>query len=135
MSGNRINRSDLELKQALIDHLDILRDALEKVGSGDEKYVKIIFSELRILVINSGQNKALLLGIAKKYNIIPNVYINSPFGKKILSLEDHLKEIYFVSNTEGIRLTNADFIIKHSQQEGGAHEDWSLENEILFPNQ
>jgi hypothetical protein len=124
----------MELKQALRENLELLRESLDKVKTGDFKHIKIVFGILRILVINKGQNKALLLGLAQEHNITPMVYIDSPFGLKTLSLDKHLQDLYFASNTENIRLTNADFILKHSQQEGGAHEDWDLEKEVTFPN-
>lgn len=130
----RIARSTSDLKQALQENLELLRESIDKLRAGDFKHVKIVFGILRILLINKGQNKPLLLGLAQKYNFTPMVYIDSPFGLKTLSLEQHLQDIYFVSNTENIKLTNADFILKHSQQEGGAHEDWALEKEIVFPN-
>jgi hypothetical protein len=133
-SPPRFTRNTTDLKKALKENIELLRDSIDKVKSGDTKYIKVIFALLRILVIEKGKNKALLLGLADKFKIVPMVYLDVPFGPTTMPLKEHLQGLYFASATEKIKLTNTDFILKHSQQEGASHEDWALEKEVTFPN-
>lgn len=128
----RIPRSEDELIQALSDNLELLRDAIKKVRSGDFKYLKSIKGILRILVHNAGTNKPLLIKLADKYSITPIIKTDGPRGIFKRSLNDFLEEIAFASGTENILLKKRDLIAKGSQQDGGAHEDWEIDKDYLF---
>jgi hypothetical protein len=128
----RTQRSEDDLIEALSDNLSLLTDAIDRARTGDFKYIKTIKGILRILVHTSGTNRPLLIGMAKKYSVTPIVRTDGPRGISERTLDDFLEEIGFASGTENIILKNKDLIVKGSQQEGGAHEDWAIDKDYLF---
>lgn len=128
----RISRTEDELIEALSDNLGILGDAINKVQSGDFKFVKTIKGSLRILVHKGGTNTPLLSALAEKYSITPIIRTEGPFGIRERSLDSFLEEAGIESGTENFILKNRDLIAKGSQQEGGSHEDWAIDKDYRF---
>lgn len=129
---NRIARNEDDLISALSDNLDLLEEAIKKSRAGDFKYIKVIKGILRVLVYTSKSNIPLLIELAKKYSVIPTIKTEGPRGVFERPLDIFLEEIGFASGTENIILKNIDLIVKGSQQEGGAHEDWDIDKDYLF---
>lgn len=127
-------RAEVELINELKEQLDLLEDAIQKVNSGDFKYAKILSSILRILVIENSTNKPLLFNLAEKYDYEPKAVIDSPFGIKTTSLKLHLKDLFFASGTEKIKMSNEEFIKIASQQDGGSHVDPTIDFGYQFAN-
>lgn len=120
----RISRTTIDLINALEQHLDLLRDHINKFKSGDFKYYKPIMTELRLLVYKSKTNNPLLIFLAQQNGIALTIHRDAPpFKKQQLSLDEFLHELYFASGTAKMSLTNIEFIAKAAQQEGSAHED------------
>ncbi len=130
----KIPKTQFQLITELREQLELLDEAIEKVISGDFKYIKTLSSILRILVIETKTNRPLLLDLSKEFNFEPKVVIDSPFGIKTQSLRDHLKELYFASGTEKIEMSNEQFIKLASQQDGGSHVDPGTDSGYLFAN-
>ena len=131
----RLAKTALQLVCDLKDQLGLLEDAINKVNSGDLKYSKTLAGILRILVIQTHANKPLLLDLAKKYSFNLIVTIDSPFGIKKESLEEHIKGTFFVSNTEKIHMSNEEFIKIASEQDGGSHVDSAIDFGYQFANE
>ena len=83
--------------------------------------------KLRVLVINAGQNKALLLNLMDEYQyegkFVPTFY------KKEITLEEYMegaaayrKDEYLFSNKKVVRAV--------AEQTGASHEDWSISKEL-----
>ena len=104
------------------------------MNSGDFKYTRTLSSILRILVIKTPKNKPLLFNLAEKYNYEPTVVIDSPFGIKKVPLKSHLKDLFFSSGTEKIKMSNEEFIKIASQQDGGSHVDPKIDFGYQFAN-
>lgn len=130
----KVSRTREELLEELAQQLDLLKDAIIKINSGDLKYSKTIAAILRILVIQTRTNNPLLFNTASYYSFEPKVVIDSPFGVKTVSLRDHLKELYFASGTEKISMSNEEFIKIASQQDGGSHVDDEIDFGYQFSN-
>jgi|GEM_PF-6213161 len=131
----KIVKTSKQLVNELRDQLSLLEDDIQKVNSGDLKYSKALSGILRTLVIKTPTNRPLLFDLAKEYGFEPNVVIDSPFGIKKQTLEEHLKELFFASNTEKIRMTNEEFIKIASQQDGGSHVDPTIDFGYQFANE
>jgi hypothetical protein len=134
INKKKIKRTKKELIVELNEQLNLLEEAIQKVKSGDFKYVRNLASILRILVIKTKTNTPLLFYLSDIYSIELNVVIDSPFGVKKQTLKDHLKKLYFASGTEGIRMNNEDFIKIASQQDGGVHVDHQIDFGYSFSN-
>lgn len=132
---NKVPKTQLQLTEELKTQIELLDEAIQKVVSGDFKYARIISSILRILVIETKTNKPLLFNLSQQYDFEPQVVIDSPFGIKTMSLKDHLKDLYFASGTENIKMSNEEFIKIASQQDGGSHVDSSVNPEYQFANE
>lgn len=130
----KIIRAKVELINELKEQLNLLEEAIKKVNSGDFKYTKTLSSILRILVIKTPSNKPLLFNLAQAYNYEPMVIIDSPFGIKTMPLKVHLKDLYFASGTEKIKMSNEEFIKIASQQDGGSHFDPTIDFGYQFSN-
>jgi hypothetical protein len=128
---NKIQRSRLELVQAFADQLHILKTAILHVKNGDDAFTKTIAGVLRILVHEAKTNKPLLINIAKEYNIVPYITTSGHKGVLQRNLNQYLDDVVYYSDTAKITLTKRQIIAKISQQEGGAHEDWAIEKDLL----
>jgi hypothetical protein len=131
----KTHRTSKILIAAFGDHLVLLNSYVKELENGDKKYYKAIMAELRVLVYESRTNKPLLSRLAAQHNIDPVVYEN---GKQ-MSLKKYLNQALFViplppsfSQRGDNYLTRIEFIIKASQQEGSAHEDDALDNDLLL---
>jgi len=134
-SVKRVTRTETQLINELKDQLGLLEDGIQKVNAGNFKYSKTLSGILRILVIEAPKNRPLLFDLAKNCNFEPKVVIDSPFGIKTQSLKEHLKELFFASNTEKVHMTNEEFIKIASQQDGGAHVDPEIDFGYQFANE
>ena len=54
---------------------------------------------------------------------------------KLLQNRPLLKELFFASNTEKIRMTNEEFVKIASQQDGGSHVDPTIDFGYQFANE
>lgn len=131
----KIAKTHKQLVNELKDQLSLLEDDIQKINSGDLKYSKALSGILRILVIETPTNKPLLFDLAKEHGFEPGVTIDSPFGIKKQTLREHLKELFFASNTEKIRITNEEIIKIASQQDGGSHVDSTIDFGYQFANE
>lgn len=127
-------RTSKTLIAAFGDHLALLSSYIKNLENGDKKYYKAIMAELRVLVYKSRTNKPLLSRLAIQHNINLVVYEN---GEQ-MSLNEYLNQALFViplppsSPQRGDNyLTRIEFIAKASQQEGAAHEDDMLDDDLL----
>lgn len=131
----KVAKTHAQLINELKDQLSLLDDSIQKINSGDLKYSKALSGILRILVIETSTNRPLLFDLAKEYGFEPDVVIDSPFGIKKQTLREHLKELFFASNTEKIRMTNEEFVKIASQQDGGSHVDPTIDFGYQFANE
>ncbi len=129
----KVLRTEGELIKALQDQLHILKEAIERVKTGDFAYTKVIAASLRVLVLKTTKNKPLLLNLAKKYDF-PLIITRDvpPFKPATISIQDLLDELYFASGTEHVKITKRELIAKSAQQEGLSHEDESLDKDYLI---
>ena len=101
----KVAKTHAQLINELKDQLSLLDDSIQKINSGDLKYSKALSGILRILVIETSTNRPLL------------------------------KELFFASNTEKIRMTNEEFVKIASQQDGGSHVDPTIDFGYQFANE
>lgn len=117
------------------DHLALLKDYIIKLEKGDKKYYKAIMAELRVLVYKSRANKPLLFRLAAQHSINPVIYEK----ERKMGLEEYLNQALFIVPLPPFfpkrgdnYLTRIEFIAKASQQEGSAHEDNKLDDDLLL---
>ena len=130
----RVPRSDKNLVQTLERELTLLTEYSSKAfRDGNQNYYGEVAGKLRLLVHEKGSNSPLLLALMDKYDInIPNI-IDSPRGKYETNIRDYLDGMAFVirTNQQGlVKVTNKDLIAIWAQQEGAAHIDWEIAEEL-----
>jgi hypothetical protein len=130
-SPQRIPREVADLIQALHRHVRLLRKyAKQAFEEGDIDYLGEVAGKLRILVLDRGRNRPLLLNLMDEFGVSIDVALNDlTTGLRMLPLEDYLDSTAFGGLTsEGYaRMSHADVIAAWSQQTGAGHEDWAFE--------
>jgi len=136
----KVPREDSDLIKSLNDELEKLKEFYIKVyGDNDKKYLGNIASQLRILVIERGTNTPLLLKLMEKFSINMSLKTNPPPGlhqqSKQITIPTFLDQTQIKAiktESQGLAsLTNKQLILKLSQQLGGAHQDFHVDEDIL----
>jgi hypothetical protein len=127
--------------ERLREHTALLRKYMALVQEGDRAYLGEIAGKIRLLAIETGSNKALMLRVGKLFGKTPTVTLEGPPGWEYqegikagdtLALEDWLELFQLAVRTESspdkpIEMTTREFVLVWAQQHGGSHEDWSLD--------
>jgi hypothetical protein len=114
--------SESELVTILIDRLTILNKNLENLKCNDI-YAGLVATDLRVLVVNKGNNKPLLLDLADKKGFSLEYQTDAPpHMSKITTLADTLNSLYQSKYEGEIVHTNLDLINTIANKEG-AHID------------
>jgi len=123
--------------ESLRDHVNLLEGYMVRARKGEAAYLGEIAGKLRLLVLNSGANKPLLLRLARlcDYELIVQLGDQPPIADgpkpfERIPLETWLDEMAVALQTPSsapqlVQITWADLIAVWSQQSGAAHEDWS----------
>lgn len=131
----KTKKTNSELVYELNVQIELLGEAIEEIKKGNLKYYRTIANILRMLIVKKKRtNIPLLVFLAEKNNFPLVITIDSPSGIKKQHLTDHLNNIYFISNTHGIKITNEEFILTACEQDGGSHIDHSVETGYSFSN-
>lgn len=113
-----------QLLELLELHASLLHDYVELAKAGDSRYYGEIACKLRLLIIDSGRNKALIFKLQDEANL--------DFSQL---KEDLAGQDLFVRVDEGKRqlsLSPEDLILKWAQQQGAAHVDHSLDEDLFL---
>ena len=143
----RIPRSIIGMLKALQSQTDLLKDYYHKAFVEKKTiYLGEIAGKLRLLVIDEGTNKALLLRLMKEFDDEFLFTLNGPTGKsraskyqsgdrisiqEFLNVESHWSDDPKKRKTTGIEIiTKRDLIKRWSQQLGSAHQDWAVDEDL-----
>ena len=127
--SKRIQRDTKELLVRLIDHLELLVEYSEQsfYYYKHKKYLGEVTGKLRVLTIDYGRNKPLLLDLMKHFeyerefkNIGPEFIFT--LRSYMLSLAGYSKGKFSFTHEKMVRYL--------SQQTGASHEDWTLDEEL-----
>ena len=143
----RIPRSLIGMLKTLQSQTDLLKDYYHKAFVEKKTiYLGEIAGKLRLLVIDEGTNKALLLRLMKEFDDEFLFTLNGPPGKsrtskyqsgdkisiqEFLNIESHTSDEAKKRKTTGIEIiTKRDLIKRWSQQLGSAHQDWAVDEDL-----
>jgi len=140
----RIPRSDEDLLKTLEEEVDKLKELYFKTfREEDLKYLGDVAGKLRVLVYEGGKNKPLLLHLMDKFEINILITLDGPPvqplpgqpspGDKITLRRflDLLAVEIRVKSGDFMKSTKKELIAKWSQQSGGAHQDWELDEDLF----
>jgi hypothetical protein len=140
----RVLRDFAELVAALERHTALLREYHQKAFiDGGERYLGEIAGKLRLLVYEHGRNKPLLLHLMDELKVESLVTVTGPpqfeiepgiHGGDRVDLRTWLEMLSFAATaTDGelLRLTKKQVIGLWAQQQGAAHEDWTLDESLV----
>jgi hypothetical protein len=105
--SQRLPRQSPELFDALQRHVRLLRTYAERafVG-GDADYLGEVAGKLRVLVLDRGRNKPLLLKLMEECDVGFEVALNDLTGATALDLEENLASTAFAGQTSNGRTTS-----------------------------
>lgn len=132
-SNPKIKKDFATLIQRLISHLEILVELSDKAfyNYEHEKYIGEVASKLRVLVIKTRTNKPLLIDLMYQFEY-ERTWENP--GSPEFTLRTYM--YYFaVYIKDKYTFTNEKFVRYLSQQSGGSHEDWEIDeglHEFLY---
>lgn len=143
----RISRSPIEMLKTLQSQTDLLKDYCHKAFVEKKtNYLGEIAGKLRLLVIDEGKNKPLLLKLMNEFDDEILFTLNGPPGKshtgkykigdeisiqEFLNIESHINDEAKKRKTTGIEIiTKRDLIKRWSQQLGSAHQDWAVDEDL-----
>ncbi len=124
----KVPRPLSEMVGVLVQHLNLLHEYYARAyEQGDERYLGEIAAKLRLLLVESRQNRALLLSLMDHFGSMTKVRMEEPWGEvKLMSLRDYLADLCFAKEVPSGRaiVSNIEFIRLWAEQHGAAHEDW-----------
>jgi hypothetical protein len=112
---------------ALARQTRLLRAHLIKAQT-DEDYWGEVASKLRLLIVEKGANRALLLRVASAYEGAVSCSAR-PDADHPRTWDDLLNENMLARGANGI--TFRQVICRWAEQLGGAHEDWTIDEMLL----
>lgn len=125
----RIKRDTKELLKRLIHHIELLVEYSEQsfYHYQHEKYLGEVTGKLRVLTIDYGRNKPLLLDLMKHFEYEREFKSITP--KTIFTLRSYMLSLAGYSKGK-FEFTHEKMIRYLSQQTGASHEDWALDEEL-----
>ena len=125
----RVRRENKELVIKLLHHLTLLLDYSHKAfyDYEHETYIGEVAGKLRVLVINTGQNKALLLKLMDEFEYEFKFF--TPPRPNKMTLDEYIQGFAGFSRDK-YEFTNEKLIKYIAQQTGASHEDWTISNEL-----
>lgn len=124
------SRSDIELIKRLTARLKFLEEDVKGLKH-DLNYAGRVATDLRVLVVNKGSNKALLLDLAAKYgDRLEYQTFAPPHLQKQTTLVETLQGPYQSKYEGKIMHSNLDLIIAVANKEG-AHEDQTFTDQYI----
>ncbi len=125
----QIKRDYSKLLTRLIDHLEILIELSNKAfyKYEYEKYIGEVVAKLRVLVIKTKTNKPLLIDLMYHFEY-ERIWDSVTPGTK-LTLRTYMYRLAIYAKDD-YAFTNEKFIRFLSQQLGGSHEDWEIDEEL-----
>lgn len=125
----RVRRENKDLVVKLIHHLNLLLDYSHKsfYEYQHENYIGEVAGKLRVLVIKTGQNKALLLKLMEEFEY--EIKFETPPFKTKITLDEFMERLAGFSR-EKYEFTNAKLVKYIAQQTGASHEDWAISDEL-----
>ncbi len=146
MPGPRQERDLSEMLQSLESQLNILEEHSQKAfGERREEFLPEVATKLRVLLVRSRHNKPLLFEVADRLGIEMTVTLdgspglgskpenpNSMPGDK-LSLDAFFDLMAVTVRTSAglVPMTKRELIRAWSEQLGGSHEDWSVDEALV----
>lgn len=140
-------REIAEMVSELEAQLELLADHAERAFDKREiRYCGEVATKLRLLVLSSPQNKALLFKVADAFNVDMTIEVppdvvpraNNPTGK--MHFEKFFERIDYMraSDTGPVYVSHRELIKIWSEKRGGAHSDWEeaawIEHMFKFHN-
>jgi len=117
-------------------HMRLLRTYVKNVlEQRDEDYLGEIAGKLRLLLIDSRHNRALLLAVANAYGLTASVVVSGPpvQGRRAGEmqwpsfLDSTAAAIRVESNGELAIVSHRELIRAWAEQAGAPHEDWQVD--------
>jgi hypothetical protein len=140
MPGPRISRELSEMVERLERQLDMLEGfAQAAFAEGKDEFLPEVATKLRVLLVRSRQNRPLLIEVADRFGIPLNVTLDcppvegGPRAGDVLSLDAFFDlQAVTVRTSAGLAsMTKRELIRAWSEQLGGAHEDWSVDESLV----
>lgn len=126
----RVERSKKELFERLISHLEILIELSDKAfyEYEHEKYFGDIAGKLRVLVIQRGRNKPLLLKLMDEFQYERK--FEHQFDMATLRTFMYAPSLGSTSGEEKYSYTHEIIVRYLAEQMGSAHEDWEIDHRL-----
>jgi hypothetical protein len=107
------------------------------------EYLGEVAGKLRLLACSTRTNRPLLLDLADEFGIALNVTVGGPEGwtfmsgqkaGDVLPLREWIDTFAFSCQTSAgqVQLTKRQLILIWASQQGGAHQDWELNEEFVM---
>lgn len=129
----KIKRDQKDLEKALLDRLDNLSEQISDYKAGKKSRMKDMAVNLRVLLVKTRTNNALLLDLAEmnRVDLVYNYFGPPIIGRKeIYTINELLNKTAFLSNVPTkVSLTYRELIKDIADQEG-AHEDMSFSESL-----
>lgn len=143
MAKSRLTRELVEMLEQLDRQLNLLQEYSNRAfAEGHTEYFPEIAGKLRILLVHSRHNRALLFEVAQRLDIVPRVRIDGPPVRPPEGVPGPGDEItldaFFdlqaatVATSEGqVSMTKRQLIRAWCEQLGGVHEDWAVDEALV----
>ena len=143
MPGPRLDREIAEMISQLETQLGLLeRYAHQAFALGETQFLPEVATKLRILLVRSRHNKPLLIDVAGALGFTPIVTLSGPPIRRPPGEKgpgDHISvDAFFDRDAVGVMtaagfvmMTKRQLIRAWSEQLGGAHEDWAVDEALL----
>ena len=99
--SSKVPRTDYDLLEALLRHVDLLREYSGKAfeeRKGD--YLGEVAGKLRVLVVETRMNKPLLLALMKKFDSRTQVLLDDPYEQSQISLDQFMDRLCVAIRTD-----------------------------------
>jgi hypothetical protein len=143
MAGPRLDRELVEMIGQLETQLGLLeRYSHDAFELGQTQFLPEVATKLRVLLVRSGRNRPLLFDVAKGVGFTPIVTLSGPPIRRPAGEKgpgDHISvDAFFDLDAVGVQtstgfvmMTKRQLIRAWSEQLGGAHEDWSVDEALV----
>jgi len=144
MKKNKIQRQFNEMVASLESQLKLIADYSYKAFDQQQsEYLPEIATKLRVLLIRSGSNKPLLFEVAARLNLVLNITLDKdappvepipgePIPGETITLDRYfdLNSVMVGTSNGLVAISKRNLIRAWSEQLGGAHVDWALDESL-----